>query len=76
LLTVRSLAPQTCVDAFALWLVSEIVATFGNVPQLAVGAVTVSGTGNVVVAVGVLIVPSVTEAPLLKLSVTVSLPKV
>jgi hypothetical protein len=52
------------------------VATFGNVPQLAVGAVTVSGTGNVVVAVGVLIVPSVTEAPLLKLSVTVSLPKV
>jgi hypothetical protein len=43
-----------------------------NVVQVDVGAVTVSGTEKVVLAAGVLIVPSVVELPPLNESVTVS----
>jgi hypothetical protein len=74
LLTVRSLAPHTF--AFALALLLPAVAVLGKVVQLAVGAVTVSGTEKVVVAVGLVIVPRVAEPPPLNESVTVTEAKV
>jgi hypothetical protein len=74
LITVKALAPHTF--AFALALLLPAVAVLRKVVQLAVGAVTVSGTENVLVAVGLVIVPRGTEPPPLNTSVTVSAAKV
>lgn len=74
LITVSGLAPQTF--AFAVALLLPAVAVLGKVAQIPVGAVTVSGTENVLVAAGLVIVPRVTEPPLLNASVTVSAAKV
>ena len=58
MLTVSGLKPQTSTDWLEDCEVSVIVAVFGNVPQVAVGAVIVREYVNTVVAAGALIAPN------------------